>query len=282
MQITKAQHLGSMTAKGGFLNETDICNKFNDYLQDIQAQQWLEIMGYDHQKIETLQATHIPTRINKEKAISLGVNEAKYEETIKFKKADIQITLDILIDDIRYTENLSLKKANITAGFNQIDKRPVSTYRSIWEFNDTIAYGLKCFTGEILPIDIPETYRPDIIRDQKGKRLFMDELPAETIKDILSYFTENKFLIVSDIIKGRGGLSAEWILVTRKDTNNNDTIDWILKDINTALNFYAQGEVAITPRGSLKIGRITMQRKGGTPDPTSLQFKMNPLELFHA
>jgi len=23
-----------------------------------------------------------------------------------------------------------------------------------------------------------------------------------------------------------------------------------------------------------------MQRKGGTPDPTSLQFKLNPLEIF--
>jgi len=43
-----------------------------------------------------------------------------------------------------------------------------------------------------------------------------------------------------------------------------------------------QGEVLLSPRGSLKIGRITMQRKGGTPDPTSLQFKMNPLELFDA
>jgi len=36
----------------------------------------------------------------------------------------------------------------------------------------------------------------------------------------------------------------------------------------------------MNPRASLKIGKITMQRKGGTPDPTSLQFKMNPLELF--
>ncbi len=36
--------------------------------------------------------------------------------------------------------------------------------------------------------------------------------------------------------------------------------------------------VKMIPRGSLKIGRVTMQRKGGTPDPTSLQFKINPLE----
>ena len=73
-------------------------------------------------------------------------------------------------------------------------------------------------------------------------------------------------------------MSAEWFLVTRK--NNDDSVDWILKDINTVCNFYSQGEVEISPRGSLKIGRVTMQRKGGTPDPTSLQFKINPLALF--
>jgi len=48
----------------------------------------------------------------------------------------------------------------------------------------------------------------------------------------------------------------------------------------TYCNFYSQGEVGMSPRGSLKIGRVTMQRKGGTPDPTSLQFKINPLALF--
>jgi len=34
------------------------------------------------------------------------------------------------------------------------------------------------------------------------------------------------------------------------------------------------------PRESIHIGKITLQRKGGTPDPTSLQFKINPLGLF--
>jgi hypothetical protein len=46
------------------------------------------------------------------------------------------------------------------------------------------------------------------------------------------------------------------------------------------MNYYAQGDVTISPRGSLYIGRITVQRKGGTPDPTSLQFKFHPCQLF--
>lgn len=39
-------------------------------------------------------------------------------------------------------------------------------------------------------------------------------------------------------------------------------LQWILKPINEVINFYS-GEVKITDKGSLKIGKITMQRKGG-------------------
>jgi len=80
------------------------------------------------------------------------------------------------------------------------------------------------------------------------------------LENIIQFFQENKTLIITDILRGRGGLSAEWFLVTRK--NNNGSIEWILKDINSVCNFYSQGEVEISPRGSLKIGRVTMQRNG--------------------
>lgn len=280
--MTKAQQLGSMTAKGGFLNESDICDKFLHYQNDLEAQLWLNIMGYDYRKINLLTAIQIPVRINKEKALNLGITEDKYDETIKYKKADIQIKIKIIVDDVLYVENMSLKKSNKNAGFNQIDKRPVQTYQSIWKFNNTLAYWLKCFTGAILPSDIDAKYKISSVRDINGKRMFLDEIPKNERNNIITFFSDNKYLVIADILKGRGGLSAEWILVTRKDTNNNSQLDWVLKDINTCINFYAQGEVTISPRGSLKIGKITMQRKGGTPDPTSLQFKFNPLDLFNA
>ena len=277
--MTKAQQLGSMTAKGGFINESDICRKFQNYKTDKEAQIWLTIMGYDYHKINLLTATQIPVRINKEKALLFGITEEKYEETVKYKKADIQIKIEITIKNVTYVENISLKKANKTAGFNQVDKRPVPTYQKIWHFDDSIAYWLQCFSGAILPSAIDNQY---ISTYKNKKRLFLDEIPKKNLQEIIHFFTENKYLIVSDILKGRGGLCAEWLLVTQRDTQNEDCIDWVLKDINTAINFYTQGDVELSPRGSLKIGRITMQRKGGTPDPTSLQFKMNPLELFNA
>jgi hypothetical protein len=270
------QEIGSMTAKGGFINETDICNKFVDYKNDNEAKTWLSIMGYNPNKIQKIFAIQIPVRINLEKAISLGVSQEKYDETIKFKKADIQVRVEIIIDDILHVENISLKKANKSAGFNQVDKRPVLTYKETWKFNDDIAKWLRLFTGDILPEEILSKKEIQIIRDKR--RLFLDEMPIEKMNSIVQFFKNNKSLIISDILRGRGGLSAEWFLVTRK--NNDNSIDWILKDINNVCNFYSQGEVEISPRGSLKIGRATMQRKGGTPDPTSLQFKINPLALF--
>jgi len=47
---------------------------------------------------------------------------------------------------------------------------------------------------------------------------------------------------------------------------------------------FGSGDVGITARGSLKIGKITMQRKGGDAGRETskmLQFKINPMELFH-
>ena len=270
------QEIGSMTAKGGFINEADICNKFIDYTNGNEAKSWLKIMGYNPEKIQKIFAIQIPVRINLEKALSLGVSQEKYDETIKFKKADIQIRVEIIIDDILHVENISLKKANKSAGFNQVDKRPVLTYKETWKFNDDIAKWLRLFTGDILPDEFLSKKEIQNIKDKR--RLFFNEMPTEKMNSIVQFFHNNKSLIISDILRGRGGLSAEWFLVTRK--NSNDSIDWILKDINNVCNFYSQGEVEISPRGSLKIGRVTMQRKGGTPDPTSLQFKINPLALF--
>lgn len=75
-------------------------------------------------------------------------------------------------------------------------------------------------------------------------------------------------------------MSADWMLVTRLNKRNKTTT-WALKDINVVMNFFGSDKVCISPKGSLYIGKITMQRKGGTPDPTKIQFKINPCQLFN-
>ncbi|NVM55360.1 MAG: type II restriction endonuclease [Candidatus Helarchaeota archaeon] len=268
--------LGSATAKGGFANEKAICDKFNNWKKDNEAQLWLKIMGYDRRKIDSVEAIHIPTRMKRTDIEWLGLKDS-YEELMKFKKADAQLRIIITIGKVVKIENLSLKKANSDADYNQVDKRWVDAYREMWNFDKDVAFGLKLFTGEINPASHPEIIKNRIPRDRR--RMFLDELPEDLRSKILNFFIENKILVVTDILKGRGGLSANWMLVTRYNTEN-DTTTWILKDINTAMNFFGSGDVKISPRGSLYIGRITMQRKGGTPDPTKLQFKIKPCELF--
>lgn len=265
------QEVGSYTAKGGFENEADIVLKFDNFKNDNEAQLWLKIMGYNFEKIQKLTATQIPPRINKETALSLGVTEKNLEETTTFKKADIQIRLEIIIDNIYHIENLSLKKANVGAGFNQVDKRPVDKYKSFWNIPTSVCNTLKLYTGETPP--------NSELNLKDNRRIFLNEIDKKKVDSLLKFFSDNKTIIFNDVLRGRGALSADWMLVTRK---NNDSIDWILKDINFVCNFFAKGTVEVTKRGNLKVGRMTVQRKGGTPDPKSLQFKLNPLDLFES
>jgi len=268
--------LGSQTAKGGFANEKAICNKFNNWEKDNEAQQWLKIMGYDTKEIDSVEAIHVPTRLKKTDIGKFCLRE-DFEELMRFKKADAQVRIKIVIGEIVKIENLSLKKANSDANFNQVDKRWANSYKEIWGFDEDVAFGLKLFTGEIKPITYPEIVRNIDLRDEQ--RLFLDEMPEYLRNKIIQFFSENKILVVSDVLKGRGGLSANWMLVTRYNKTDDTTI-WILKDINTAMNFFGAGDVRVSPKGSLYVGKITMMRKGGTPDPTKLQFKISPCDLF--
>ncbi len=148
----------------------------------------------------------------------------------------------------------------------------------MWNFNDEMAFWLKLFTGELNPKQYSEKTGIKKFRDER--RLFLDEMPKIIQNKIIKFFEQNRIIIISDIIKGRGGLSAGWMLVTRLN-KGNETTTWTLKDINVVMNFFGGGKIDISPRGSLNIGKITMQRKGGTPDPTKLQFKIKPCQLFN-
>lgn len=240
--------LGSQTAKGGFRNEDDIVRKFNDWKSDEDAQKWLDIMGYP-------------------------INEIERVEAIKLhgEKTDVQVQITIYLKKVIAAENLSIKLVSNPQGFNQIDKRWVDKYVELWDIPEDIAKLLKVFTGEIV-------LAQSGLKDER--RIFLDEMAAEDQKKIVDFFTKKKILIVSDILKGRGKLSAGWMLVALVI---NSESRWVLKSINHAMNVFAEGEVRITPRGSLKIGKITMQRKGGDAGRDTskmLQFKINPVELF--
>ncbi len=239
---------GSKIAKDGFNNEKDIANKFINWKSDIEAQQWLKTMGYKLDDIEYV-----------------------YAEVLHGYKTDVQVQVTIKLKNIIEAQNIQVKLVSNQKGFNQIDKRWIRNYASMWKIPDNIVKLLQYYTGELPP------YKDDT---KDKRRMFMNEFSDNEQKEIIDYFEQNKMLIILDIVKGRGILAAEWILVAQK---YEGMFRWILKPINVAINHYSEGKVEITNRGNLKIGRITMQRKGGDSGRETanmLQFKVDPIELF--
>ncbi len=244
--------LGSKTAKGGFKNEDFVIASFNNWKNDQLAKLWLEAMNYKIEEIEYVQAQKIKGSF----------------------KADVQVEIRVVIKlkNLTDIQNLQVKLVSNKQGFNQIDKRWLDKYQELWNIPDEILKLLKHFTGEL----------PPYIKNPKDKRrMFANEFLESDQKILLDFLNQNKTLITSDILKGRGQLAAEWMLVVLKI--DKQKLDWTLKPINFVLNHYGNGDVKITDKGSFKIGRITMQRKGGDGGiitANMLQFKINPCEII--
>ncbi|WP_386686688.1 type II restriction endonuclease [Lonepinella sp. MS14437] len=240
--------LGSQTAKNGFKNEQDIANRFEQWQQHPEAQDWLMTMGYDLSQIEQVKAV-----------------------VLHGYKADLNVQVFIFQKNAVDIRNIQVKLVSNKKGFNQIDKRWLKNYQQMWQFDGEILRLLQHFTGEIPPYKL----------DTKDKRrMFMHEFSENEQNLLLNWFQQNKILVLTDIIRGRGEFAAEWVLVAQKIQNN---ARWVLKNINQVLQHYGSGEIEVSPKGSIKIGRVTMQRKGGDGGRATanmLQFKVDPTELF--
>ena len=224
--------------------------KFNNWKKDQDAQDWLIVMNYKIDDIEKVVA----------------------EIVHGHHKADVQVQVTIFFKKVIGIENVSIKLVSNPNGFNQIDKRKVDKYVEMWNIPDKVANALKLFTGVIKP-------NKTEVRDKR--RMFLDEMDKTIQNAILKFFNKNKILILTDILKGNDEFSASWFMVVWKKKGENP--EWIIRDINYVLNFYGGGDIHITKQGSLKIGKITMQRKGGDGGRESakmLQFKLNPIEIF--
>ena len=239
---------GSETAKNGFKNEHIAADKFNHWQFDEDARHWLEIMNYNLDEIESVKA-----------------------DVLHGYKADINLKVQIKFKQCIDTENIQVKLVSNKSGFNQVDKRWLKNYQELWNFPADVYRILQYFTGELPP------YKSGT-RDKR--RMFFSEMTDFERKIILDWFRMNKTLILPDIIRGRGQFSAEWVLVIQ---NVGTKSRWVLKNINEVLQHYSSSDVVFSPRGSLNIGLVGMQRKGGDGGRDTakmLQFKLDPSELF--
>ncbi|EAB5248048.1 type II restriction endonuclease [Campylobacter jejuni] len=243
--------LGSNTAKNGFKNENFVVNTFNNWQNDTLAQSWLKAMNYNINDIQNVKAQKIKGSF----------------------KADVQVVIlvQIKLQNLQDVQNIQVKLVSNPQGFNQVDKRWLKNYNELWNFPSELLEILQYFTGE---------KSPKIKNPKDKRRMFLTEFTKEEQEQVINFFIKNQALVVNDILKGRGQFASEWFLVILKIEKQD--LKWLLKPINEVINFYS-GEVLITDRGSLKIGKITMQRKGGDNGRMSanmLQFKINPCELF--
>lgn len=236
---------GSQIAKAGFANEAVIAAKFNNWQSDADARLWLAAMGFPPSRIRSV------------------VARRPHGE-----KSDVELTVSI--DDRTYASGISIKLVSNKTGFNQIDKRWVSAYARAWKMPPDVIEALKLFVGEIRPKKPTRT----------AGRMYLNELSKEQQDAVVSFFTTNKETIASDLFEGDGKYAAGWFLVAYRA---GDKPLWAFRSARDAENFFSEGPVVITRAGNLKIGRITMQRKGGDGGRETakmLQFKINPALLI--
>lgn len=244
---TAKVELGSQTAKNGFKNEDEIRDKFNNWKLDEDARVWLAAMNYKVVDIESVTAT----KPHGEKA--------DVEVVVKTKKGERK-------------EGISIKLVSSPNGFNQIDKRWLSHYVAMWTIPPAVESALKLFLGEVSP---PKAGR-------SADRMFLDELDKTQQKAIIDFFATNRSPILHDLFRGDGPHAAVWFMVAQKGGANTR---WVLRRDEDVMKFFGDGPIQITRGGNLKIGRITMQRKGGDGGRETarmLQFKINPALLFDA
>ena len=239
--------IGSQTAKNGFKNEKEIQEKFNNWKTDEDSRSWLAAMNYKLAEIESVTT------------VRPSGEKADVEVFVKTKKGVGR-------------EGISIKLVSSPRGFNQIDKRWLAHYVKMWKMPADVETSLKLFLGETPPS------KPS--RDRN--RMFLDELDPSSQNAVISFFTENKAKILHNLFSGDGPHAANWVMVALKST---DKPRWVLRTDADTIKFFGEGKVELTTHGNLKIGYITVQRKGGDAGRDTakmLQFKINPALLFEA
>ena len=242
-----AKEIGSQTAKAGFKNEAEIAAKFENFQNDADAYKWLKAIGYEPEKITSVTS-----------------------ENPRGDKSDVVLKVKTEAGENRH--GISIKLVSSERGFNQIDKRWLADYVKMWKMPDDVAEAMKYYVGETPP------YKTS--RDKR--RMFLNEFEPEVRESIVSFFETNKKKIVTSLLKGSGRGSADLFMVAQRSGKGER---WVIKSIDETIAYFAEGDVEMTRAGNLKIGRISMQRKGGDggrPTANMLQFKLNPAELFDA
>ncbi len=240
-------------ARSGFRNEDWVVSQFTKHRNSRWSQGWLRVMGYDIHTMKNLCAQ--TTR-------KMGF----------FNKADVLVLVG---DNVEW---ISVKK--FSASFNQIDKRWIDDYAKMWHMPDDVVKVLKMYCGE-------DDFRPGQINDVKGlgmasdmRRFTMNEISPAGREAVLTFLNKNKSKIIKDVMSGTGKAAAKWMLLVEE--RNDLPYRSAILPINSVVR-HCSGGAYITQNGVIRLGRLTIQRKGGDNGRKSaqmLQFKFSPKDMF--
>jgi hypothetical protein len=257
--VEKVKH-GSRIAKQGFANEKDMVKVFNSWRENSTATNLLQAMGYKISEIESVEAKKIPGTV----------------------KPDIKVLVTVGEQTDRH--KVSCKRLEKRANYNHLCRKSVDKYQTQWGFSTAIGESLKAFTGQ-LKLAEHSLLKSGIavLRDEKknrpARRLFMDEIRDDAKDSIVAFFRRKTKDVIREVFVGTNpGEVPTWMLFTYI---GDDGYSHHIHPMEEVVDFYTgNGDVSITRGGNLNIGRITLQRKGGTGSPFDMQFKFRPLTFL--
>jgi hypothetical protein len=278
--VVEALGIGGAIVKAGRDCEDEVITKILNWQRDSESHDWLKKMS----KAGIIEKVKCYDQVG----TRLMLREHGIEDDPSFAKADA--TAWIKKDGLkeRHGYGISIKRVSIKVkegkdepklfkGFNQLDRGYVERYEKAWSIPEKIANNLRLFTGEI---------KHHYTNTREHRRLFLDEMSQAGRDGIINWFYENRYLVVRDILMGRGARASDYLLVGFFIEGKNDLVEQIynLKCMKEAVSYYGDGDIGITEDGSLKIGNIAMQRKGGDggkKTANQLQFKFDPSKIVY-
>ncbi|MHA1821952.1 MAG: hypothetical protein ACTSVC_15875 [Promethearchaeota archaeon] len=255
---------GSRTAKGGFLNEEIILKYFKEWKTNKYGKRFLkEICKYE--------------RIDFNLVKEINVNRVGG----KGGKADLVLEIPLFNKRL----GISLKKQE-EQGYNHIDRRSAQFFAEKFKFSDIAKLGLYKYCGVegYSPLELFESKKISeeeysALKDTplKGKthregkgHFYFYELTKDEQKALLDEFKNKQIQILNFILKGEGKFKADYLIITKHI--GEDQYLFYLEPINKTIE-RAKGTVTPSKRGTIHMGKITIQRKGGTGGATQIQFK---------
>lgn len=275
-----------------------------DFENNPDGQKWLRQMGYPPQVVEEVHALDTGGTKGNRKATVVsedGSRQQYYIFPVRFAKADRKIYVQIInTNGQQYSELISIKSCKTTGGGSpqHIARSSLVTYLHQWTglpgFTDEVRIGLELLTGRseaYLRPSADKFLKPAFVAKNpasssmpKKERLVHVEEVSEHYSDAVAAFLErNKVVILLDALKGRGGLAAEWLLLTSPNLNK-------LVNINDAVNHLASKSAGYNDTAYL-IGELRIKRHGGSSGTfadadakfdkgCSLQLQLSLKELF--